>query len=271
MVGSSTHSAPRAVSFWTRFDAWARARVTTTRRPNRGRPSNQRRSRPATLPMTMVTGGSSVTSPSWPSVVRTVRCPGRVPHRTAATGGRRRQPSGLEAGGDLGPVGHAHEHDDRVGRPGQGVPVDVVVDGVAAVPGDHGERRGQRPVGHRDAGVGGDGDGRADARHHLERHPRRGQRLSLLAAPPEHEGVAALEPHHLLPRRPRSTSRALMSSWGTGDPGDLPTSIRSAPAGARSSREISASRSWTTTSARASSSAPRTVSRPGSPGPAPTR
>ncbi len=36
--------------------------------------------------MTMVTGGSSVTSPSSPRVVRTVRWPGRVPHRTAATG-----------------------------------------------------------------------------------------------------------------------------------------------------------------------------------------
>ena len=31
--------------------------------------------------------------------------------------------------------------------------------------------------------------------HHLERHARGGERLGLLAAAPEHERVAALEPH----------------------------------------------------------------------------
>ena len=56
------------------------------RRPNRGRFSNHRRSSSATLPTTIVTGGSSSTEPRAPSVVRTVRCSGRVPHRTAATG-----------------------------------------------------------------------------------------------------------------------------------------------------------------------------------------
>src|SRR5437899_9724119 len=47
--------------------------------------------------------------------------------------------------------------------------------------------------------------------------------------------------------------------------------MRSASTGARSTSDGCTRRSYTTTSARASSSAPRTVSRPGSPGPAPTR
>ena len=54
-------------------------------------------------------------------------------------------------------------------------------------------------------------------------------------------------------------------------PGDLPAAISSAPSGASSSSADDASRSYTTTSARRRSSAPRTVRRPGSPGPAPTR
>src|SRR3954471_23173986 len=63
-----------------------------------------------------------------------------------------------------------------------------------------------------------------------------------------------------------------MPSWSIATrPGALPTSMRSAAGGARSSNDGWASRSWTTTSARASSSAPRTVINPGSPGPAPTR
>src|SRR2546421_1315431 len=47
--------------------------------------------------------------------------------------------------------------------------------------------------------------------------------------------------------------------------------MRSASTGARSTSDGCTRRSYTTTSARASSSAPRTVSSPGSPGPAPTR
>jgi len=57
-------------------------------------------------------------------------------------------------------------------------------------------RRGP-PVRHRDAGVGRRADGAGDAGHDLERHTGRRQRLCLLAAPPEHERVAALEPDHL--------------------------------------------------------------------------
>ena len=99
--------------------------------------------------------------------------------------------------------------------------------------------------------------------------PAVGQRRRLLAAPGEHERVAALEPHdRVAPARPRSTSSALISSCAIVTcPGALPTLIRSAPAGARSSSASTESRSYTTTSARRSTSSARTVSRPGSPGP----
>ena len=74
------------------------------------------------------------------------------------------------------------------------------------------------------------------------------------------------------PARPRSTSSALMSAWGiVTRPGALPTLIRSACGGASSSSASTDSRSYTTTSARRSTSSARTVSSPGSPGPAPTR
>src|SRR5918997_1058761 len=74
------------------------------------------------------------------------------------------------------------------------------------------------------------------------------------------------------PRRPRSTSRALIPSWGRRTcPGALPTSMRSADAGARSSSDSCDSRSYTTTSARRRTSSARTVGSPGSPGRAPTR
>ena len=48
----------------------------------------------------------------------------------------------------------------------------------------------------RHAGVGGAGQRGGDARHHFEGDAVRVQELQLLAAAPEHEGVAALEPHH---------------------------------------------------------------------------
>ena len=53
-------------------------------------------------------------------------------------------------------------------------------------------------MGHRDAGEGRSGDGRSDARHHLERDARQGARQRLLAASSEHERIAALEPNDAL-------------------------------------------------------------------------
>ena len=134
--------------------------------------------------------------PARPRVVRTVVWSGRVPHRTAATGVSGGQAAGHQPGRDLGPVGHPHQDDDGAAGGGQRLPVGLGVDRVAAVAGDDGERGGQAPVGDRDAGVGGHGDRRGDAGHHLEGDAGRGQGQRLLAAPAEHERVAALEPHH---------------------------------------------------------------------------
>ena len=77
---------------------------------------------------------------------------------------------------------------------GQRPPVDV---GLAGPPvaGDHGERGGDAAVGDRDAGGGGGGDRRGDPGHDLERDAGLGQGEGLLAAAPEHERVAALQPH----------------------------------------------------------------------------
>ena len=50
--------------------------------------------------------------------------------------------------------------------------------------------------------------------HDLERHAGGGERLGLLAAAPEHERVAALEPHDASRRSgPARRAAALISSW----------------------------------------------------------
>src|SRR4029453_10630640 len=89
---------------------------------------------------------------------------------------------------------------------------------------------------------------------------------------PNTNGSPPLSRTTVSPRRPRSTSTRLMASCESATrPLAFPASTRSAPRGARSSRAAGASRSYTTTSARCSSSAPRNVTSRGSPGPAPTR
>jgi hypothetical protein len=55
-------------------------------------------------------------------------------------------------------------------------------------------------MGHGDPRVGGCRHAGRDARDDLEPDTRRGQRLRLLAAAPEHERVAAFQPHHAPPR-----------------------------------------------------------------------
>ncbi len=51
-------------------------------------------------------------------------------------------------------------------------------------------------MGDRDAGIGEPADARRDAGHDAERHAGLDQRQGLLAAAPEDEGIAALEPQH---------------------------------------------------------------------------
>ena len=53
-------------------------------------------------------------------------------------------------------------------------------------------------MGDGNAGIGQAADARGDARHDAERHAGARQRLRFLAAAPEHEGIAALQPQHAL-------------------------------------------------------------------------
>ncbi len=104
-----------------------------------------------------------------------------------------RQAGGQQPGRDRRPVGHPHQNDDGPARFGQGLPVGLPIDGMAAVAGYHRERGRQTPVGDRHPGVGGHGHRGGDAGHHLERHPGRLEGQYLLTAPPEDEGIAALQ------------------------------------------------------------------------------
>jgi len=70
MTGSSTVSRPQLAQPGHEVGGLLPARVTTTVRPNRGRSSYQRRSSPATDPMTMVAGAATGSFPSRSSVVR---------------------------------------------------------------------------------------------------------------------------------------------------------------------------------------------------------
>ena len=73
------------------------------------------------------------------------------------------------------------------------------------------------------------------------------------------------------PLRACATISALMSACRhDGPPGSLPTSIRTAPVRASARTPAPTSRSWITTSAVASRAWAFSVSKPGSPGPAPT-
>ena len=91
-------------------------------------------------------------------------------------------------------------------------------------------------VGDRDAGRGRHGDRARHAGHHLDPDAVRLAGQPLLAAAPEHVGVAALEPHDgPAGAGPRSTSRSLIASWARAcRPGALPTSTTRTVAGSRS-------------------------------------
>ena len=92
------------------------------------------------------------------------------------------------------------------------------------VAGDEGDRGGVVAVGHRDAGVGARRDPAGDAGHDLELDSGLAQRFPLLAATAEDERIAALQPHHALPRPRRLDQLSPISAWGTdGLPGALPT------------------------------------------------
>jgi hypothetical protein len=92
IAGVSTTAAPRSVRRAARPLACARARVTTTLRPNSGRRSSHSsssRSR-ATEPTSVIAGGPmpacTTRSAMSASVPLTARWPGKVPRSTTATG-----------------------------------------------------------------------------------------------------------------------------------------------------------------------------------------
>ena len=188
-------------------------------------PRTTTRSSAATSPTTIALGACTPASAIVASVARTVCWSGRVPLRTAATGVSGARPPSISRCAISPMRARAHEDHEGAADPGQRLPVDVgAVLGRVLVPGHHGEVGRHAAVGHRDARVGGRADGAGDAGHHLEGDAGGGERLGLLAAAPEHERVAALEPHHALGRSaPRSTRTALICSWVRSTwPGALP-------------------------------------------------
>ena len=102
-------------------------------------------------------------------------------------------------GGELLDLAEAHVDRHRLAGAGEARPVarDLA---VAAVPGDEDAGLGVIAMRQRNPGIGGAADRRRDAGADLERHAMLGQRLDLLAAAPEHEGIAALEAQHALAR-----------------------------------------------------------------------
>ncbi len=125
-------------------------------------------------------------------------------HRAALD--RRRGLLGVAPGldqrrGVLGQPLDAHVEDEGAREGGERPPVErrLGLLGVL-VAGHEGDRGGVVAVGDRDPGVGGGGDAGGHAGHDLELDPGLAQRLALLAAAAEDEGVAALEPDDALAR-----------------------------------------------------------------------
>ena len=273
MAGSSSTSAPRFSSRVRSSLACSRARVTTTERPNSGRASNHDRSSAATSPTTIALGACTPASATVASVARTVCWSGRVPLRTAATGvsGARppsirrwaitaRRPAPMRITRVPPTRASASQSTSVRSLAGSSCPVTTVkwvetprwVTGIPAyaaapmalvMPGTTSKAM------------------PAAASASASSPPRPNTNGSPPLRRTTHPAV-----------RPRSTRTWLICSWVRSTrPGAFPAGISSAPAGARARSAGDARRSYTTTSARRSSSAPRTVTRPGSPGPAPTR
>ena len=120
-------------------------------------------------------GDSRWWSASVASVARTVRCSGRVPHRTAAAGVAGSSPPAIRRSAMLAQPAHPHQHHDGAAEARRPPPSRPRrrrrrPRGIL-VAGDHGEERRRVAQGEGDAGVGRHGDGRGHAGHHLEVTP----------------------------------------------------------------------------------------------------
>ena len=227
-----------------------------------GRTSSVGRRRPRYAPREPARGAS---------VVRIVRWVGVEPSHTIPTGVSGDRPFSTRAAAIAGAVSTPSARRrcraaarSPASRPATRVP-------GRQVAGDDHELVGEAAVGHRDARQRGDGDRAGDTRHHLDRDPGADARVELLHAAAEHERVAALERTTRLPASARSTRSSLICSWAIDRPrGSLEASMTSTSVGSEASSDRGARWSATTTSACASAWRPRTVIRPGSPGPPPT-
>ena len=146
----------------------------------------------------------------------------------------------------------------------------LVPSAVADLPRHDGDRGGHAALGHRDADGGRNTEGGRDPGHHLPGQAGLRQRLDLLPAAAEEEGVASLEADHDGGRPPVLDQQSGRSPPGGPAPppgvsGSLPTSMTRADDGTRSRSAGLTRRSCRTTSARASSAAPAGSTAPGRP------
>ena len=248
------------------------------RAPSRGRArgaAHRRTSSAATSPMT-TTAGAAEPVTSGRRVDLRERGPDRPHARQAGVrddGGRRRrrQALGDEGVGDRPERRDAHEHDDRRAAAGDGSPVERAARVARRhVRADDGEALHEAAVRDGDAGEGGCGDARRDARDDDDGDAARRAGLGLLAAAAEDEVVAALESQDV-PAREGVLDEEVVDAFlrgevATRDLADVDDRARRRGRGAARS----AGRAVVDDdSARRMASMPATVSSPGSPSPPP--
>ena len=166
-----------------------------------GRVSSSIARRSTTLPTTRVPGVPSAAGcgavPSSPSVPAQTRVRGETVAHTMAAGVSAGQPRSSRHDGHRGAAGQPHQHHD--GQRAGGQRAEHRPEARLVVAGHHREARGRPAMGHGDAGERRGGDRGGQPRHHLEPDSRRPQGQGLLAAPPQHVGVAGLQPDHAAP------------------------------------------------------------------------
>ena len=290
IVGACTTVAPSSSKRRASSLAWARARVTATVSPASGRAGSQAQA--LGQPGHRADDGDrgrlhplawSPCSAIVASVPVTVRWSGSVPRSTIATGCDGGRPAAISASAIRAKLAYAHvEHERSREARASGVPNpssagrSVLAAAVASLPRvarDECHRGGQAAVGDRDARVGGRGHARRDPGHDLEIDAR----LALAQAPPRRRARTRTgrRPSVAPPRAPPAPARSSAPGCAPGAPTPRrPACRRTAARRRRAPRRAPArgiSRSYRIVSARAISSSARTVSSPGSPGPAPTR
>ena len=112
-------------------------------------------------------------------------------------GGFAGEAGGLQFGRDGVEAGDAHVDDDCLIRLGEGLPVEV--DGmVLEVAGDEDAALRMLTMREREAKAGGGAEGGSDAGNNFNGYAGGGEDVHFFAAPPENEGIAALEANHKL-------------------------------------------------------------------------